>query len=232
MAYVTLFVFFLLTHLLLLYSAEGVERTYPDCSPFNCGKFGIISFPFTNISHRLCGVLPVNCDETPPTIRLPLELRSGKSNELPVKVHTEKEEVNLTAEYDLEVYVSDACSSCYSMGGLCELDNKRKFHCAITEKVKVLNNSKGNEEEFINEVTSISRTSHVNIVTLKDFCFEGSKIALIYELMPNGSLEKVIYKGHPSKSNQQLGWETLYNIAIGIARGLEYLHRHEICFLT
>ena len=45
MAYVTLFVFFLLTHLLLLHSAEGVERTYPDCSPFNCGKFGIISFP-------------------------------------------------------------------------------------------------------------------------------------------------------------------------------------------
>ena len=49
-------------------------------------------------------------------------------------MHTEKEEVNLTAEYDLEVYVSDACSSCYSIGGLCELDNKRKFHCAITEK--------------------------------------------------------------------------------------------------
>ena len=82
MAYVTLFVFFLLTHLLLLHSAEGVERTYPDCSPFNCGKFGIISFPFTNISHRLCGVLPVNCDETPPTIRLPLELWSGKSKEV------------------------------------------------------------------------------------------------------------------------------------------------------
>jgi len=109
---------------------------------------------------------------------------------------------------------------------------KGKLQDGCFVAVKVLNNSKGNEEEFINEVTSISRTSHVNIVTLKDFCFEGSKIALIYELMPNGSLEKVIYKGHPSKSNQQLGWETLYNIAIGIARGLEYLHRHEICFLT
>ncbi|KAK9999686.1 hypothetical protein SO802_019289 [Lithocarpus litseifolius] len=91
--------------------------------------------------------------------------------------------------------------------------------------VKVLNNSKGNGEEFINEVASISRTSHVNIVTLKGFCFEGSKRALIYELMPNGSLEKFIYKGNPSTSNHQLGWETLYKIAIGIARGLEYLHR-------
>ncbi|KAM3740821.1 hypothetical protein ACB098_08G128400 [Castanea mollissima] len=91
--------------------------------------------------------------------------------------------------------------------------------------VKVLKESKGNGEEFINEVASISRTSHVNIVTLKGFCSEGSKRALIYELMPNGSLEKFIYKGNPSNSNHQLGWETLYKISIGIARGLEYLHR-------
>ena len=91
--------------------------------------------------------------------------------------------------------------------------------------VKVLNNSKGNGEEFINEDASICRTSHVNIVTLKGFCFEGSKRALIYELMPNGSLEKFIYKGNSSSSNHQLGWETLYKIGIGIAQGLEYLHR-------
>ncbi|KAF3456096.1 hypothetical protein FNV43_RR00740 [Rhamnella rubrinervis] len=41
--------------------------------------------------------------------------------------------------------------------------------------VKVLNTIKGNGEEFINEVASISRTSHVNIVTLLGFCVEGSK---------------------------------------------------------
>ncbi|XP_065636655.1 rust resistance kinase Lr10-like [Quercus suber] len=91
--------------------------------------------------------------------------------------------------------------------------------------VKVLNNSKGNGEEFINKVATISRTFHINIVTTKGFCFEGSKRALIYEFMPNGSLEKFICKGNPSSSNHQLGWETLYKIAIGIARGLEYLHR-------
>ncbi|KAF5469083.1 hypothetical protein F2P56_013180 [Juglans regia] len=91
--------------------------------------------------------------------------------------------------------------------------------------VKVLKESKGNGEEFINEVTSISRTSHVNIVTLSGFCFEGSKRALIYEFMPNGSLEKFIYKKTLQKIDHQLGWETLYMIAVGIARGLEYLHR-------
>ncbi|KAF3438586.1 hypothetical protein FNV43_RR21349 [Rhamnella rubrinervis] len=91
--------------------------------------------------------------------------------------------------------------------------------------VKVLNTIKGNGEEFINEVASISRTSHVNIVTLLGFCVEGSKRALIYEFMPNGSLEKFIYNDNPLKTTPNLGWEKLLQIATGIARGLEYLHR-------
>nr|XP_043607219.1 rust resistance kinase Lr10-like [Erigeron canadensis] len=90
--------------------------------------------------------------------------------------------------------------------------------------VKVLSELKGNGEDFINEVASVGRTSHVNIVTLVGFCLEGNRRALIYEFMPNGSLEKFIY-GQVSPSNTQLGWEKLHQIAIGIARGLEYLHR-------
>ncbi|XP_054794686.1 LEAF RUST 10 DISEASE-RESISTANCE LOCUS RECEPTOR-LIKE PROTEIN KINASE-like 2.1 isoform X2 [Prosopis cineraria] len=90
--------------------------------------------------------------------------------------------------------------------------------------VKVLNASKGNGEEFINEVVSISRTSHVNIVTLLGFCLEGGKKALVYELMPNGSLEKFIYN-RKLETNPPLSWEKLLQIAGGIARGLEYLHR-------
>ncbi|KAJ6860185.1 hypothetical protein NC651_036516 [Populus alba x Populus x berolinensis] len=91
--------------------------------------------------------------------------------------------------------------------------------------VKVLKKSKSNGEEFVNEVSSIGQTSHVNIVTLLGFCFEGSKRALIYEFMSNGSLDKHIYEENLSKADRQLGWETQYQIAVGIARGLEYLHR-------
>ena len=71
---------------------------------------------------------------------------------------------------------------------------KGKLQDGCFVAVKVLKESKGNGEEFLNEVASISRTSHVNIVTLMGFCFEESKRALIYEFMPNGSLEKFIYK--------------------------------------
>ncbi|CAJ1951981.1 unnamed protein product [Sphenostylis stenocarpa] len=90
--------------------------------------------------------------------------------------------------------------------------------------VKLLNASKRNGEEFMNEVASISRTSHINIVSLLGFCYEGNKKALIYEFMANGSLEKFIYK-RGTETITCLSWENLYQISIGIARGLEYLHR-------
>ncbi|KAL5079567.1 hypothetical protein RYX36_007988 [Vicia faba] len=90
--------------------------------------------------------------------------------------------------------------------------------------VKILNASKRNGEEFINEVASITRTSHVNVVTLLGFCFEGRKKALVYEFMSNGSLDKFIFnKGH--ETIESLSWDDLHQIAKGIARGLEYLHR-------
>ena len=63
-----------------------------------------------------------------------------------------------------------------------------KLHDGCLIIVKVLNKSKANGEEFINEVATISRTSHVNIVTLLGLWFEGAKKALIYEVMPNGFL--------------------------------------------
>ncbi|XP_050242242.1 LEAF RUST 10 DISEASE-RESISTANCE LOCUS RECEPTOR-LIKE PROTEIN KINASE-like 2.1 [Quercus robur] len=91
--------------------------------------------------------------------------------------------------------------------------------------VKVLSESKGNGEDFINEVASISRTSHVNIVTLLGFSCEKNKRALIYEFMPNGSLDKFIYHRDSSATNCRLEWKTLYKIAVDIAQGLEYLHR-------
>ncbi|KAG2587119.1 LEAF RUST 10 DISEASE-RESISTANCE LOCUS RECEPTOR-LIKE PROTEIN KINASE-like 2.1 isoform X2 [Panicum virgatum] len=98
---------------------------------------------------------------------------------------------------------------------------KGRLHDGRQVAVKFLHDSKAKGEEFVNEVMSIGRTSHVNIVSLYGFCLEGSKRALIYEYMSNGSLDKYIYSKNPKEI---LGWERLYAIAVGIARGLEYLH--------
>ncbi|KAL0844498.1 hypothetical protein Bca101_017744 [Brassica carinata] len=86
--------------------------------------------------------------------------------------------------------------------------------------VKVLKDSKGNGEDFTNEVASMNQTSHQNIVSLLGFCSEGSKRAIIYEFLGNGSLDKFI----SGKSSMNLDWTALYQIALGVARGLEYLH--------
>ncbi|KAI5004447.1 hypothetical protein ZWY2020_031690 [Hordeum vulgare] len=98
---------------------------------------------------------------------------------------------------------------------------KGRLHDDRLVAVKFLHDCKGNGDEFVNEVMSIGRTFHVNVVSLYGFCLEGSKRALIYEYMPNGSLDKYIYSEHPKEI---LRWDRLYVIAIGIARGLEYLH--------
>ncbi|PON86951.1 Serine/threonine protein kinase [Trema orientale] len=103
---------------------------------------------------------------------------------------------------------------------------KGKLDDGCLVAVKVLNQSKGEDgQEFINEVATISRTSHVNVVTLLGFCFEGARRALIYEFMPNGSLEKFIFDEDATENSFLLDWETNYQISLGIAKGLEYLHR-------
>ncbi|XP_028768282.1 rust resistance kinase Lr10-like [Neltuma alba] len=104
---------------------------------------------------------------------------------------------------------------------------KGKLHDECLVAVKVLNETKSNGEEFLNEVASISKTSHVNIVTLLGLCFEGPKKALVYEFMANGSLEKFIFENEANllNGNLQLSCEILHQIAVGVARGLEYLHR-------
>ncbi|EOA26155.1 hypothetical protein CARUB_v10019593mg [Capsella rubella] len=86
--------------------------------------------------------------------------------------------------------------------------------------VKILKDFKGNGEDFINEVASMSQTSHVNIVSLLGFCYEGSKRAIVYEFLENRSLDQFI----SIEKSLNLDVSTLYRIALGVARGLEYLH--------
>ncbi|THG22754.1 hypothetical protein TEA_023077 [Camellia sinensis var. sinensis] len=69
--------------------------------------------------------------------------------------------------------------------------------------VKVLNNSKGNGEDFINELGTIGKICHVNIVYLVGFCADGFARALVYKFLPNDSLEKNLGKV-PYKATSQM----------------------------
>ncbi|XP_026440467.1 rust resistance kinase Lr10-like isoform X2 [Papaver somniferum] len=97
----------------------------------------------------------------------------------------------------------------------------------IQVAVKVLDNTEGsnNGEEFVNEIATIGRIHHLNVVCLLGFCVEGSTRALIYEFMPNSSLDKFIFSTEKDKTLVKLGWAKLQEIATGIAHGMEYLHQ-------
>ncbi|KAJ0714247.1 putative protein kinase RLK-Pelle-SD-2b family [Helianthus annuus] len=74
------------------------------------------------------------------------------------------------------------------------------------------------KKQFRAEVSIIGSIHHHHLVKLKGFCAEGKHRLLVYEYLANGSLDRWIFGG------KLLDWDTRYNIAIGTAKGLAYLH--------
>ncbi|XVF79244.1 hypothetical protein PTKIN_Ptkin14bG0205400 [Pterospermum kingtungense] len=99
---------------------------------------------------------------------------------------------------------------------------KGKLRSGYLVAIKLLGKSKANGEDFINEVATIGRIHHVNVAKLVGFCVEGSKQALVYDFMPNGSLDRIIFA---KENNTTLSWQKMFDIALGVARGIEYLHQ-------
>ncbi|PKU63341.1 rust resistance kinase Lr10-like [Dendrobium catenatum] len=95
----------------------------------------------------------------------------------------------------------------------------------IPVAVKLLEASKFNGDDFVNEVATIGKIHHVNVVRLLGFCSNGTNRALVYEFMPNNSLEKYIFLGQSEKRHDFFTMEKLHEIAIGIAQGINYLHQ-------
>ncbi|BAT82121.1 Rust resistance kinase [Vigna angularis] len=98
-----------------------------------------------------------------------------------------------------------------------------KLSSEIPVAVKILNNTEGEGNEFINEVGIMGKIHHINVVRLLGFCAEGLHRALVYNFFPNGSLQSFIFP--PEDKDHFLGWEKLQHIALGIAKGIEYLHQ-------
>ncbi|XP_050372623.1 probable LRR receptor-like serine/threonine-protein kinase At1g56140 isoform X1 [Argentina anserina] len=97
---------------------------------------------------------------------------------------------------------------------------KLKDGRSIAVKRLSLDKSQQGETEFLAEVRLITSVQHRNLVQLVGCCSHGPQRLLVYEYMKNKSLDHIIY----GKSDLFLNWRTRFQIILGIARGLQYLH--------
>ncbi|XP_044474468.1 receptor-like protein kinase 7 [Mangifera indica] len=95
-----------------------------------------------------------------------------------------------------------------------------KGHKRSRSTTPILRKCGGNSQEFDAEVQTLSSIRHVNVVKLYCSVTSEDSSLLVYEYLPNGSLWDRL---HTSRK-MELDWETRYEIAVGAAKGLEYLH--------
>ncbi|CAL4938603.1 unnamed protein product [Urochloa decumbens] len=85
---------------------------------------------------------------------------------------------------------------------------------------RVSHDSKQGMKEFIAEIVSMGRLRHKNLVQLLGYCRRKGELLLVYDYMPNGSLDKHLY----DRNRPVLSWNIRFHIIKGIASGLLYLH--------
>ncbi|XP_028800632.1 cold-responsive protein kinase 1-like [Neltuma alba] len=90
----------------------------------------------------------------------------------------------------------------------------------VAVKKLALGNSKRIDEDFESEVKLISNVHHRNLVRLLGCCSKGQEKILVYEYMKNNSLDRFLF----GQNKGSLNWKQRYEIILGTARGLAYLH--------
>ncbi|KAJ8763274.1 hypothetical protein K2173_026175 [Erythroxylum novogranatense] len=83
--------------------------------------------------------------------------------------------------------------------------------------IKLLNVAVQGEAEFLAEISTIGKLNHMNLIEILGYCAEGKQRLLVYEFMEHGSLAENV-------SSKTLDWKKRFEIALGTARGLAYLH--------
>ncbi|CAL8165339.1 unnamed protein product [Prunus armeniaca] len=85
---------------------------------------------------------------------------------------------------------------------------------------RVSHESRQGMKEFVAEIASIGRLRHRNLVSLLGYCRRKGELLLVYDYMPNGSLDRYLY----DRPTVTLNWSQRFRVITGVASGLFYLH--------
>ncbi|KAL9228306.1 hypothetical protein vseg_003900 [Gypsophila vaccaria] len=132
-----------------------------------------------------------------------------------VKSFTFQELANAT-----ENFSPDNCVDQNSFGDVYLGELEETFEAVTVEKMNSY--EPGGAREFLVEVLMLSLLNHPNLIRLVGYCAEGDERILVHEYLALGSLEQHLHGS--SSSRRHLDWYTRINIALGTARGLEYMH--------
>jgi hypothetical protein len=104
---------------------------------------------------------------------------------------------------------------------------------ALLAVKKISKDSQQGGNEFLAELSIISRIQHCNLVKLQGWCSERGELMFVYDYMPNKSLDKLLFQNclelevadhHQNSTAMKLDWGMRHNILLGIASALAYLH--------
>ncbi|KAL2555111.1 proline-rich receptor-like protein kinase PERK15 [Forsythia ovata] len=166
--------------------------------------------------------LPSMDGSTPPP---PPSVDSGLSCEEPVpqpSTNTSSGFTKTTFTYEELALATNGFSSTNLLGqGGFGYVHKGILHDGKEVAIKQLKAGSGQgEREFQAEVETISRVHHKHLVSLVGYCISGAERLLVYEFVPNKTLEFHLH----GKEKPPINWETRMKIALGSANGLAYLH--------
>ncbi|KAG2245155.1 hypothetical protein Bca52824_093005 [Brassica carinata] len=140
------------------------------------------------------------------------------------------DDITTIESLQLDYRIIQAATNNYSennkigQGGFGEV-YKGTFPNGVEVAVKRLSkSSKQGDTEFKNEVAVVAKLQHRNLVRLLGFSIEQKERILVYEYVPNKSLDYFLFETDPAKQGQ-LDWTRRYTIIGGIARGILYLHQ-------
>ncbi|KAG7578599.1 Protein kinase domain [Arabidopsis thaliana x Arabidopsis arenosa] len=140
---------------------------------------------------------------------------NGPSNNMGARIFSFRELATATKNFRQECLIGE--------GGFGRVYKGKLENPAQVVAVKQLDrNGLQGQREFLVEVLMLSLLHHTNLVNLIGYCADGDQRLLVYEYMPLGSLEDHLLDLEPGQ--KPLDWNTRIKIAIGAAKGIEYLH--------